>query len=189
MAPSLDEKDPALMRRFRVIPFNVSIPEAEMDRNLDSKLAQEASGILNWLVEGARGFYAGELSSVPIAAREASDELWEGVDSFGAWLKECCTPDSSSRTESKIILKSHTEWAKDYNGFGLGRTKFYAKLRQAGYRIAESNGKTIVYGLRLKNEAEKAMMELPFDDADTETPHVELGVEKAPANRTFKVVN
>lgn len=42
----------AIWNRLKCIPFKVQIPDAEIDKNLRTKLRAELAGILRWL-EGA----------------------------------------------------------------------------------------------------------------------------------------
>ncbi len=44
--------DGGIQRRLRLIPFDVTIPQDEIDRELDRKLWAEAGGVLAWLVRG-----------------------------------------------------------------------------------------------------------------------------------------
>jgi len=44
--------DNAIWDRIRLIPFNVTIPPEEQDKNLTEKLEAELPGILAWAVEG-----------------------------------------------------------------------------------------------------------------------------------------
>lgn len=54
--PFFNTKDEAMMRRIYVIPFNVTIPEEEQDRELSDKLIDEYPAILNWILEGREKF-------------------------------------------------------------------------------------------------------------------------------------
>lgn len=45
-------QDYAFWRRVKMIPFNVTIPEEELDKSLPDKLKAEASGILAWMMRG-----------------------------------------------------------------------------------------------------------------------------------------
>ncbi|MGB8065196.1 MAG: phage/plasmid primase, P4 family [Candidatus Sulfotelmatobacter sp.] len=45
-----------IWRRVKLIPFSVRIPDDQIDRDLPAKLEAEASGILNWVVEGYAKF-------------------------------------------------------------------------------------------------------------------------------------
>ena len=46
------DRSEGIWRRLMAIPFTVTIPEAQQNKNLSDELAQELSGILNWAVMG-----------------------------------------------------------------------------------------------------------------------------------------
>ncbi|GHU12348.1 hypothetical protein FACS1894161_0380 [Spirochaetia bacterium] len=50
--PVIKGTDHGIWRRIKLIPFTNRIPEEKQDKNLEEKLRAEASGILNWLLEG-----------------------------------------------------------------------------------------------------------------------------------------
>jgi putative DNA primase/helicase len=50
--PSLLTVDEAIRRRVNLIPFTVTIPAAERDKDLPDKLREEWPGILKWAIEG-----------------------------------------------------------------------------------------------------------------------------------------
>jgi putative DNA primase/helicase len=50
--PLIRNTDHAIWRRIRLVPFTVTIPEAERDKDLPDKLRRELPGILAWAVQG-----------------------------------------------------------------------------------------------------------------------------------------
>lgn len=50
--PVIKGTDEGIWRRMKRIPFNVYIPDGKVDEKLGAKLRSEASGILNWSLEG-----------------------------------------------------------------------------------------------------------------------------------------
>jgi putative DNA primase/helicase len=50
--PGLRSVDEAIRRRFHLIPFAVTIPPEERDKDLTEKLRAEWPGILAWMIEG-----------------------------------------------------------------------------------------------------------------------------------------
>ena len=52
--PSIKGTDHGIWRRIKLVPFTNRIPEKKQDKHLEEKLKAEASGILNWLLEGVR---------------------------------------------------------------------------------------------------------------------------------------
>jgi putative DNA primase/helicase len=57
--PADVEHTPAYFRRFLIVPFLVTIPEAEQDKELAAKIIKnELSGVFNWILEGLRRLLA-----------------------------------------------------------------------------------------------------------------------------------
>lgn len=54
--PEIREDDLAFFRRLKIIEFKNSFSKEQMDKKLPSKLKLEASGILNWCIEGYRKY-------------------------------------------------------------------------------------------------------------------------------------
>ena len=71
-----------------MIPFTVTIPPEQRDKNLTKKLIAENSGILNWLLAGYVMWKKEGLSMEPEAVREANEEYRMDMDSVGTFVKE-----------------------------------------------------------------------------------------------------
>ena len=56
--PTISGSDEAIWRRIKVIPFPVTIPDAERDRMLGDRLARELPGICRWAMQGLDGMEA-----------------------------------------------------------------------------------------------------------------------------------
>jgi putative DNA primase/helicase len=52
--PVIKGTDHGIWRRIKLIPFTTRIEEEKQDKHLEEKLRAEASGILNWMLEGTR---------------------------------------------------------------------------------------------------------------------------------------
>ena len=50
--PKIRGADNGIWRRIKMIPFDVTIPPEQRDKNLTEKLITENAGILNWLIQG-----------------------------------------------------------------------------------------------------------------------------------------
>jgi len=83
------ERNHAAWRRVRLIPFNVTIPEAEQDKNLESKLLLELPGILNWALEGLEDYLQNGLDT-PKAVQDATTAYRQENDSLEQFASECC---------------------------------------------------------------------------------------------------
>jgi len=80
------------------------------DRNLTEKLKAEASGILNWALDGLRQWRLGGLQE-PEQVVQATQEYRESMDVIGHFIEERCTV-GKSRTIGKTIL---------YDAYNSGR--------------------------------------------------------------------
>ena len=70
--PGLRSVDEAIRRRLNLLPFTVTIPEAERDKELTNKLKAEARGILAWMIKGCLKWQKIGLAR-PTAVIEATD--------------------------------------------------------------------------------------------------------------------
>jgi putative DNA primase/helicase len=108
--PSVED-DEATWARLVPIPFQ---PAKELDRELPAKLRKEAEGILAWIVEGARLWYAEGLE-LP-QKWESTRSTWRKHENkFQQFVNECCVLDGKSRTSAHALLKAQHEWAQKNN--------------------------------------------------------------------------
>ena len=87
-APIITDNSHGMWRRIWLIPFPRTFTEREMDRNLESKLALELSGIFNWALEGynrlrKNGFALKEVPSLKLAKQEYRNDM-DSVRAFVA---------------------------------------------------------------------------------------------------------
>jgi putative DNA primase/helicase len=84
--PVIKGTDFGIWRRLKLVPFTTRIPEEKQDKHLELKLElklrEEASGILNWLLEGTRRWKE-EGMKVPAAILNATDEYRGEMDVIG----------------------------------------------------------------------------------------------------------
>jgi putative DNA primase/helicase len=90
--PGLRSVDEATRRRFNLIPFTVTIPANERDKDLGDKLKAEWPGILQWMIDGCLAWQREGLNP-PEAVTAATSAYLEAQDSVAAWLDECCELD------------------------------------------------------------------------------------------------
>jgi P4 family phage/plasmid primase-like protien len=166
--PYISEASPAMRRRLVMIDWPVSF-EGREDRWLEDKLKAEASGILNWLLDGARLYYAKALYNQPKAVIEATAKLWASIDCIGQWIGEECIVDKDIHSDGKFLCSSFARWSEENRIPVIGSRSFYSKLRLAKYVSDQSHGKTLFTGLRLKTEAEKDEDPIPRKPVASDT--------------------
>src|SRR5262249_54056800 len=83
--PSFRGVDEAIRRRFLLLPFSVTVPEADRDPDLPEKLKAEWPGILTWMITGCLDWQEHGLGP-PAAVLEATRTYLEAEDAFQLWL-------------------------------------------------------------------------------------------------------
>ena len=140
--PVITDPNDAIWNRVKCIPFNIQIPDEEIDKDLPAKLRAELRGILRWIVEGAVRYCREGLGDPPgvTAAteqyRQESDRLKEFFedrcmladtgDSL-SWKKEGCWVPVSD------LYGAYTSWAATVgNKYPLSKDSFDNRLAACG---------------------------------------------------------
>lgn len=130
--PSLSSVDEAIRRRFHLIPFTVTIPPAERDRDLFEKLRPEWPGILHWAVEGCLEWQRIGLSP-PQAVIEATAEYLAEEDHFDRWVEDCCVTGRHHWGIGDRLWGSWKAWTERNNERSGTRKGFADAMKTHGY--------------------------------------------------------
>lgn len=124
----------AYFRRFLIIPFDVTIPEHEQDKNLHTKIIEkELSGVFNWVLEGLNRLLKQEEFSKCEAAQKALEQYKIESNSVQMFLNE--NEYTGSLTNYKLIKDLYTEYRAFCNDDGMTPFKklnFIKQLRALG---------------------------------------------------------
>ena len=129
--PGIRGTDNAIWRRVHLIPFTVTIPKAEQDGNLFSKLKKEMPGILQWAVAGYQDWRKSKLNP-PKQVLDAVEEYRDEMDTMGHWLHECCTLGKSLKTASDTLYQSYRSWCQLNGHFPHSQARFGRALGDRG---------------------------------------------------------
>ena len=142
--PNFDGADSAMRRRLRVIPFEVQIPDDDQDGKLAAKLAQEAPGILAWIIEGAREWYAHGLGNCA-AVEAASAASSQAADPVGQFIEDECVRDPSAFIPAADLAEAFGRWAERHRQPELGATRLGNALSKHGIGASREyvNGKRV----------------------------------------------
>lgn len=148
--PSLRGVDEAMRRRLHLVPFTVTIPERERDKDLPEKLRAEWPAILRWAIDGCLSWQREGLKP-PERVRDATEAYLEAEDSLILWIEECCTPDGDAWEPSGTLFKSWKQWAERAEEFVGSRKRFATVLEERGFVPKRQGGTGIrgYVGLRL----------------------------------------
>lgn len=139
-----------IMRRIKLVPFTVQIPEREKDLHLLDKLTAELPGILNWALRGLTQYLAFGIQE-PAVVREAVETYAEENDIWGAFLADCCVVEPAKRVQAAQLYAAYCQWATARNERVKSLTIFGKELRDGkGFEVKKSNGNMYYHGLILK---------------------------------------
>jgi P4 family phage/plasmid primase-like protien len=131
---------PSMKRRMHLIVWPIEIVKGDQD--LASKiLANELSGVLNWLIEGClrwqeerkveRGDGERNTGLVrPASAEMEVDQYLFEEDSLAEWMLEQLNDETVGETKSTVLYESYKMWCWPRNIRPLSSTAFGRKLRE-----------------------------------------------------------
>ena len=118
----------AFWSRFQEIPFEVTIPEEERNENLKEELIrEEASGILNWMIAGARLYFDHGLK-IPQIVRSATDAAQREADSVAAFMGERTIQAPEAETSARLLLSGYQSWCTENSFEPVSSSEFRRAL-------------------------------------------------------------
>lgn len=109
--PRMGDATSSVWRRVQRIDFPVSIPEAERDIRLDEKLLAESSGILNWLMAGAKE-WAEKGLCVPGDVRAATEEYRQEDDVNAEFFDDRVVFTPEGKVKASDLSQAYDKWAE-----------------------------------------------------------------------------
>ncbi|MGK7753765.1 phage/plasmid primase, P4 family [Roseovarius sp. C03] len=158
--PEIHGGDDGIWRRMLLVPFDVQIPEEEVDRLLGARLREEAPGIFNWMLEGAIEYLQDGLQ-IPDAIRAATADYRSESDPVGVFLKEECVISGLERDEipARDVIDAFilTQQDDEGNNFTPRRVSKLFKAKSGGavrnpdtgakFEWKKTNGRAVYRGL------------------------------------------
>ncbi len=154
-APCLSGTGDAIRRRFRFIPFTVTIPTAERDPELFAKLCEELPGILRWAIEGCRSWQEKGLAPAP-CVENFTASYFESEDVLGQFLTECCAVDPACKIGSRILYSAYVQWSSRQGESALSQRSFLRDMAARGFTPYRSAQQRYVKGLRLTEQSHQS---------------------------------
>jgi putative DNA primase/helicase len=150
--PAINGTDEGIWRRLRLVPFTVSIPPDEQDRDLIRKLEGELPGILNWALRGCLEWQATGLKP-PAIITDAVRKYREESDLLGRFLQECCDIRPLAQIKSSALFKRYQEFAEAAGERWIPAKDFPAEMERRGFTYKRGTGGTRLYhGIELRSE-------------------------------------
>lgn len=146
--PKIRGADNGIWRRIKMIPFDVTIPPEQRDKNLTEKLIAENAGILNWLIQGYALWQKEGLGEEPKAVREANEEYRMDMDAVGTFVNDCLEIDGSLiwRLHTKILYETYIKWCNKNNERVMSQKWLGLRMSEKGFKRLSTNGQQVWLG-------------------------------------------
>jgi putative DNA primase/helicase len=154
--PDIRDSSHAVWRRLKLVPFTVTIPDAQQDRQyLERVLLPEAPGILTWLVHGCRAWQReSSLGPDPPAVQAATNTYHDEVDPLAPFIEECCVLQESLTTTTARLYARYVDWARTTASVPVSRIDFGRRLGERGLTDTRTSQARAWKGIGLLTERE-----------------------------------
>jgi putative DNA primase/helicase len=144
--------DAAIKRRVNLLPFDIKIPDEEIDKRLGDKLRAEWPQILWWMIEGCLLWQRHGLTP-PAAIIDATSTYLEQEDTFHIWLDECCVKRNDAVTPVAWLFHSWKRWAERAGEYVESERRFNQRFQSDGFKSGRTriDGKLsrVIFGVEL----------------------------------------
>jgi putative DNA primase/helicase len=146
--PALRNVDEAIRRRIHLVPFTVTIPPEERDKDLFEKLKPEWPGVLQWATEGFLEWKKDGLAPPP-AVRSATDKYLADEDSFARWIEEKCIVGKGLQRAAGDLWGSYKAWCDINNEFAGSQKSFGQEIEKRGFEPGRTKYGRLYRGIDL----------------------------------------
>lgn len=147
--PAITGTDEGIWRRLRLVPFTVSIPPDEQDRELLTKLRAEMPGILQWALAGCLEWQRDGLNP-PAIITEAVKQYREESDTLGRFIAECCDTGNATYTvKSSAFYQRYQEFAEGAGERWIASKDLPAEMQRRGFQQQRKNTGVLYVGIQL----------------------------------------
>ncbi len=151
------EQSHAYFRRLLIIPFRVTIPEKEQDKELAQKIIKnELPGVFNWVLEGLQRLLENKKFTESRIVEAEIDAYRKYSDSVAIFLEETNLVRHATKTLLlKDIYAAYKEFCHADGYKSLNKMNFSKRLQNAhGYLLERKNSGNNIYCEFLRNNAE-----------------------------------
>ena len=147
--PEIRGVDHGIWRRIHLIPFDVTIPAEEIDKDLPAKLRDELPGILAWAIRGCADWLEHGLM-VPSSIADATAEYRAEMDVLENFIEDNCIRDTDRRVPVGELYSKYGTWSESACQDALGKKIFGNLMRQKGFSQVKSGDVRYWNGISLK---------------------------------------
>ena len=140
--PIITDTTHSMWRRPMLIGFDQVIHPDQQDKMLPSRLKQEGSGILNWLLSGLRD-YSRDGLQIPKSVEAAMASYQTESDTLGIFIEDSYTLDSNSKIDKASCYRLYQDWAFSNGHCRLSSSALTKRLAERGHVLDGSRRKII----------------------------------------------
>jgi putative DNA primase/helicase len=142
--PEIRGVDYGIWRRIHLVPFDVTIPPEQRDKELAIKLRAEWPAILRWAVAGCLDWQRNGLQP-PAEVLHATDSYRAEQDILGEWIEEKCTLCPECEARARDLFHSYKTWSEGRSEKPFTQTRFGTRLTERGITKARDAGNRVIY--------------------------------------------
>lgn len=147
--PVVQGMDHGIWRRMILVPWLVTIPKEDRDPLLLEKLKAEASGVLNWMLDGFRHWRDKGLVT-PKAVVDATESYKTESDKIGGFIDAAIERDPKAKEQASVLFDAYKRWCRANAVFEVGQTLFGRRMSEEFEK--SKSGVQFYIGVRLKAE-------------------------------------
>ncbi len=155
----------AFFRRFMIIPFTVTIPESEMDRQLATKIiTNELSGVFNWVLDGLNRLLEQNKFTHSKLVEQQINQFEAESDNVKVFLEEYGYEKSLDRHISvKFLSDEYGEFCRSCRYKPLNHGNFIKRLEKLDIDMEKRNTGKVAF-------VQKKKLELPENSTQGAPP-------------------
>lgn len=151
--PKEVEHTHAFFRRFLIVPFDATIPEAEQDKELHRKIIDsELSGVFNWVLDGLKRLLKQKRFTECEAVRKAVEQYQKESDPVKLFIEDFgYNPSAVSYKPLTELYAAFKTYCIDNGYRTCANRTLSTRLKSAGYQI-ERKAQGMVVFIESENE-------------------------------------
>ncbi|GAB2542821.1 DNA primase family protein [Spirosoma aerophilum] len=144
--PADVEHTPAYFRRFLIVPFGITIPDHEQDKQLAAKIiSSELSGVFNWILEGLKRLLGQNRFTDCEAVIEQLEAYKRQSDTVRIFLDEQGYQTSSVTTPLKDLYRDYKTYCLENGYRAVNNKNFQKRLNANGIQTERARFGFVAY--------------------------------------------
>ena len=154
--PKINDTTNSIWNRIKTIPFLAEFlpDDPKTIKNLPEIIAaQEAEGVLAWMVRGAVEWRKLGLAT-PRSIKDATAEYRQDEDIIGGFVAECCVVQAGASEPINRLYSEYVSWCSQSGEKPENKKTFGDALTEQGFKADRVHVGRVRIGLCLKNDTE-----------------------------------